>query len=315
VPGRLWRRPGTGAIPAGLASSGRGRPEDAAAAERVLFGLAASRVLAPSSKLVAAEWTSRGVHVGGLGEVSDACYRATDWLHGVRGELEKLVCFQLADLLNLQVDLDVLRHGCRLFRGRGGRRGGRVPGPRQVHGLPRRPAPIVTGLTVTQEGIPVRVWCWPGNTGGPALVRQVKKDMRDRSLGRVIWAAGRGFASKANRKFLQQSGGACIIGEKLRSGSAEAQAALSGQGRCKTVTGNLQVKEVRRPGAGDRFIAGSDKLSVTKRAGPRGKISAMPEPNRFLRVTPAACSGPTWAGRRRRRTWMAGTCCAAPAPR
>ena len=170
---------------------------------------------------------------------------------------------------------------------------------------------VVIGLAVTREGIPVRVWCWPGNTADSARIRQVKKDMRDWALGRVIWVADRGFTSKENRKFLQQGGGAYIIGEKLRSGSAEAQAALSRQGRYRAVAGNLQVKEVRLPGAGDRFIicfnpdqavrdaavrakmisaleemiAGSDELSVTKRAELRGKISTMPEPNRFLRVT------------------------------
>ena len=85
---------------------GAGRPRDAAAAERVLFGLVANRALAPSSKLAASEWMSRDVHIDGLGEVSDdACYRAMDWLHAVRGELEKQVYFQVADLLNLQVDL------------------------------------------------------------------------------------------------------------------------------------------------------------------------------------------------------------------
>ena len=171
---------------------------------------------------------------------------------------------------------------------------------------------VVIGLAVTREAIPVRVWCWPGNTADSALIRQVKKDMRDWSLGRVIWVADRGFASKQNRKFLQSGGGAYIIGEKLRSGSAEAKAALSRQGRYKTVAGNLQVKEVRLPDAGDRFIvcfnpdqavrdaavrekmisaleeliAGSDQLSVTKRAELRGKISMMPGLNRFLRVTP-----------------------------
>jgi hypothetical protein len=74
----------------------------------------------------------------------------------------------------------------------------------------------------------------------------------------------------------------------------------------------LQVKEVRLPEAGDRFIiclnpdqavrdaavrekmisqleeliTGSDQLSMTKRAELRGKISTMPGLNRFLRVTP-----------------------------
>jgi hypothetical protein len=170
----------------------------------------------------------------------------------------------------------------------------------------------VIGLAVTREGIPVRVWCWPGNTADSALIRQVKKDMRDWGLGRVIWVAGRGFSSTEDRKFLQSGGGAYIIGEKLRSGSAEAKAALSRQGRYKTVTGNLQVKEVRLPDAGDRFIvcfnpdqavrdaaasakmiaalgemiAGSGQLSAAKRAELRGRISTMPGLNRFLRVTP-----------------------------
>jgi hypothetical protein len=36
----------------------------------------------------------------------------------------------------------------------------------------------------------------------------------------------------------------------------------------------------------EELIAGSDQLSVTKRAELRGKISTMPGPNRFLRVTP-----------------------------
>jgi Transposase DDE domain len=331
---QLWQRLGIGTILTGLAAGGRGRPRDVQAAERVLFGLAANRALAPASKLAASEWMSRDVHIDGLGEVSDdACYRAMDWLHAVRGELEKQVYFQVADLLNLQVDLLFFDTTSTYFETgdpdsevprdwRGEPAAGeqdtdpdKTAGFR-VHGkskdsrddLPQ----IVVGLAVTREAIPVRVWCWPGNTADSALIRQVKADMRDWSLGRVIWVADRGFTSKENRRFLQHGAGAYIIGEKLRSGSAEAQAALSRQGRYQHVAGNLQVKEVRLPDAGDRFvvcfnpdqavrdaairdklisqleefIAGSDQLSATKRAELRGKISTMPGLNRFLRVTP-----------------------------
>ena len=59
-----------------------------------------------------------------------------------------------------------------------------------------------------------------GSTADSALIQQVKKDMRDWSLGRVIWVADRGFTSRQNRKFLQHGAGGYIIGEKLRSGSA-----------------------------------------------------------------------------------------------
>ena len=77
----------------------------------------------------------------------------------------------------------------------------------------------------------MRVWCWPGNTTDSALIRQVSDDMRDWTLARVVWVADRGFASAENRRDLRRGGGHYIIGEKLRSGSAEANAALSRQGR------------------------------------------------------------------------------------
>jgi hypothetical protein len=331
---RLWHRLGIGRVLAGLASSGRGRPRDLAAAERVLFGLVANRALAPSSKLAAAEWMSQDVRIDGLGEVpDDACYRAMDWLHAVRGELEKQVYYQVAHLLNLEVDLlffdttstyfeleDADEEVARTWRGEKPADGQDADPDKtagfRTHGkskdsrddLPQ----IVIGLAVTRDGIPVRVWCWPGNTSDSALIRQVKADMRDWTLGKVIWVADRGFSSGQNRRFLQQGAGGYIIGEKLRSESPHVKAALSRQGRYQQAAGNLQVKEVRIADAADRFvicynpgaaerdaairaelitrleetIAGSDRLPATRRAELRGRISTMPGLNRFLRVTP-----------------------------
>ncbi|MEV1110688.1 hypothetical protein AB0I95_18940 [Micromonospora sp. NPDC049751] len=46
---------------------------------------------------------------------------------------------------------------------------------------------VVVGMAVTRTGIPVRVWCWPGNTSDSALIRQVKTDMREWSLARIVW--------------------------------------------------------------------------------------------------------------------------------
>ena len=155
------------------------------------------------------------------------------------------------------------------------------------------------------------MWCWPGNTSDSALIRQVKDDMRDWSLSRVVWVADRGFTSAENRRYLRKGGNHYIIGEKLRSGSAEAAAALSRQGRYKDVAGNLKVKEVRIA-EDERFVichnpegavrdaavrarmiaqlkeltGGSDKLGKDKRAELRGVISTKPGLNRYLRVTP-----------------------------
>ena len=58
-------------------------------------------------------------------------------------------------------------------------------------------------------------------------VRQVRDDLRDWTLGKVIWVADRGFTSKENRRDLSAGGDGYILGEKLRSGSAEAQSDVS----------------------------------------------------------------------------------------
>ena len=330
----LWRRLNIDKIMRQAGQNCRGRPRDNSASERVLFALVASRALAPSSKLAASDWVNNDVHIPGLPATSDdACYRAMDWLYAIRGELEKEIYHQVADLLNLEVDLlffdttstyfelgDADDPVARNWRGEVAGSGEDADDDKsagfRTHGntkdsrddLPQ----IVIGMAVTRDGIPVRVWCWPGNTSDSALIRQVKADMRDWSLGRVVWVTDRGFSSRRNRRYLQQGAGHYIIAEKLRSDSPDIKTALSRQGRYQTVADNLQVKEVRIDDAGDRFIicynpdaatrdaatraelitkleemiAGADKLTATRRAELRGKISTMPGLNRFLRVTP-----------------------------
>jgi hypothetical protein len=170
---------------------------------------------------------------------------------------------------------------------------------------------VVVGMAVTRDGIPVRVWCWPGNTSDSPLIRQVRDELRDWTLGKLIWVADRGFTSAANRRHLSAGGDGYILGEKLRSGSPEAAAAMARQGRYQDVTANLRVKEVKissserfvvchNPDAATRdaairanlierleaMITGTDRLTPTKRAELRGVISTKPGLNRFLRVTP-----------------------------
>ena len=327
----LWERLGIGPAMRDLLKGRRLDP----AAERVLFALTANRALAPSSKLAAARWASEDVLISGLpATTDDACYRAMDWLLEIRGQLEKAVFDRAADLLGLEIDLLFFDTTSTYFvtgeadapiardaqgipvpdgagdaAGQGREAGFRTWGNSKDYrdDLPQ----VVIGMAVTRTGIPVRVWCWPGNTSDSALIRQVKDDMRDWSLSRVVWVADRGFTSAENRRYLRKGGNHYIIGEKLRSGSAEAEAALSRQGRYKDVAGNLKVKEVRiadderfvichNPEGAERdaavrarmiaqlteLIRDSGTLSRDKRAELRGVISTKPGLNRYLRVTP-----------------------------
>jgi DDE family transposase len=293
-------------------------------AERVIFAMVANRALEPLSKLACSKWVTERAWIQGLRVLDeDSCYRTMDWLLEVCDELAEAVYFATADLLNLEVDLlffdttstyferdeperDVLDEQGNVLRP-----AFRVMGHSKDHreDLPQ----IVIAMAVTRDGIPIRVWCWPGNTSDQELIRQAKDDLRAWKLSRVVWVADRGFQSEENRRYLQRAGGHYILGEKLRSNHKEAKAALARQGRYHTVAGNLRVKEVIIDDGTmrDRFvichnpeeakrdrqvreqllarlgdaIEGSDRLPASERQKLYGQLCAKRGYKRFLRTT------------------------------
>ena len=340
VADRLWQRLGIGARIVEVAGRrrGPGRRVDAAVVERVIFAMVANRLSpTPLSKLAGCAWVANAVFIDGLAEVDeDSCYRAMDVFLSMLGELQEAVFFSVANLLNLEVDIlffdtsstywetdstedALLEQDTEQDTEPGDGEGRLVERAWRIHGHSKDHRPdlpqVVIGMAVTRDGIPVRVWTFPGNTSDQVLIRTVKEDLSDWNLNRVIWALDRGFTSAANRRYLQRGGGHYIMGEKLRGDSKEAAAALSRQGRYHTVAGNLRVKEVRvdNGAARDRFvichnpnaavrdaavreqivarlterIAGSDKLSAPKRTELVRQLRTKAAFARFLRTTPA----------------------------
>jgi hypothetical protein len=233
------------------------------AVERVLFMLVANRALAPEdhkSKLASLVWL-RSVQLPGVGELGDdpnLCYRAMDFLLEVEDQLAESVYWATADLLDLEVDLllfDTTSTYWQIEREDPVPDDGQHPEPEPdtaVHDEPERTAgfrsrgaskdhrpdlpQIVIGMAVTRTGIPIRVWCWPGNTGDSPLIRQVKKDLKAWKLGRVVWVADRGFTSETNRRYLQRGGGHFRLGReaalRLHRRPGRAQAPRPLQMRC-----------------------------------------------------------------------------------
>jgi hypothetical protein len=274
----LWRRLG---LPEILARALRGRRLDPAV-ERTLFAMVANRALEPLSKLSCAAWVSELAAIPGLDLLSDdQCYRAMDWLLEIEAEIAQQVYWATATLLNLEVDLLFFDTTSTYFEtdeadppADGAPAGFRTFGHSKDH-RPDLPQ-VVIGLAVTRTGIPIRVWTFPGNTADMALIRAVKDDLLAWKLGRVVWVTDRGFASAQNRRYLQRAGGHYISGEKLRSESAEAKAALARQGRYQVVAGNLEVKEVVLDAGTmrDRFVVCRNPDEATRDAAIRERLLA-----------------------------------------
>lgn len=334
VADRLWERLGIGE---GIAKVAASRRLDAESVERVIFAMVANRLsVKPLSKLAGCNWVARRAFVDGLAEVTDdACYRAMDFFLSTLSELQETVFFRVASLLNLEVDLlffdttttyweterleDELaaddededldeESDASSLQEMGARAWSK-------HSKDHRPdlPQVVVGMAVTRQGLPVRLWTFPGTTSDQVVIKKVKDDLGSWGLHRVIWCLDRGFSSKDNRRYLQRAGGHYIVGEKLRSEQKEATAALSRQGRYRVVAGNLRVKEVRVDDGvtRDRFvichnperavrdasvrsrvvahlegeIASSDGLGANKRRELYGALCTKPVFKRFLRLT------------------------------
>ena len=226
--------------------------------ERVLFALAANRAVDPMSKLSAAEWASNDVAIDGLEAMDeDQAYRAMDLLveADAQAGVQEAVFSAVAGLLNLEVDLLFFDTTSTYFE-RDTEEAGEDAFRLYGHSKDHRPdlPQIIIGLAVTKEGIPVRVWCWPGSTSDQTILPQVKDDIRGWRLGRIITVVDRGFSSADNLAYLRRGGGHFIAGMRMRDGNPLVEQVLSRQGRYQQVKDNLRVKEVSIESTDARFI-------------------------------------------------------------
>jgi transposase len=247
----LWKLLGIGAALAEVLGARRFRTD----VERTLFALVANRAIAPDSKRAAGQWVTEDVVVPGLAAMdgNNHALRAMDLLldADAQGRVQEAVFFAAANLLNLEVDVLFFDTTSTYFERDGADGDGDGDGDAALRRFGhskdhRKDLPqIVIGLAVTREGIPVRVWVWPGNTTDQTVITQVKDDLRAWRLGRVVTVVDSGFSAEANLAYLTRAGGHYIAGIKMREGSAKAAEALARQGRYQHVRDNLRVKEVR----------------------------------------------------------------------
>jgi transposase len=223
--------------------------------ETALFAMTANRLAHPASKLACYE---RGL----ADEVFwpeaktlalEHLYRALDFLLDHIDGLEQALFFRTADRFNADVDLifwdtttlyfeiddedddgEVWHdHAIPALRQRGHHQEGRDGNP-----------PVVVGLALTREGLPVRSWVFPGNTAEVTTIHHLKDDLRGWRLNRCVFVGDSGMFSEANRQRLSRALGRYILAVPMRQVTEVPLEVLTRAGRYRDVAHNLRVKEV-----------------------------------------------------------------------
>jgi hypothetical protein len=231
---RLWDRLEIGTAIRRVAA---GRRLDGDATERVIFALVAQRACEPGSKLAATRWVAERVFLDGCGGFSDdAACAAMDFLPAALTEVAAEIFSSVAHLLNLDVGIVFVDTTSTYWEmevvgelaGAADRDGGadqdedeppQEEGARRLgHSKDHRDdlPQVVIAMAVTRDGVPVRCWTFPGTEQDQKIIRTVKDNLGSWNLRRLVWVAGRGFASAANRAYLARGGGHYIHAEKLR---------------------------------------------------------------------------------------------------
>ncbi|WP_332446719.1 IS1634 family transposase [Sphaerochaeta sp.] len=190
--------------------------------ERMIFAMVASRITSPGSKLSIEHWVGNKVLVPDLkeGDVHNL-YRTMNLLVESDEQVQHAAFTSVAKEAKQELDLVFLDmtntySECEdddspsglLKRGRSKDNHLELP-------------TVSIAFAVTKQGIPIRCWTFPGNTRDQKIVDQVKSDLGQWNLGRVILVGDAGFNSVENRKVFLRECGDFIIGEKLRTGSED----------------------------------------------------------------------------------------------
>jgi transposase len=243
--------------------------------EKALLAMVANRLCVPESKLGVWDRWLETVYLPECDELQlHHMYEAMDLLHKHAEQVEREIFFQVANLLNLTVDIIFYDTTTASFA---------VDyededGLRQYgHAKEGMWAPqVVVALAVTREGIPVKSWVFPGNTADVSTVEKIKKDLRGWNLGRSLFVADSGMNSEGNRKELARACGKYLLATRMASVKEIKETVLSQPGRYRKLSENLHAKEVNLAN-GKRYIICSNPAEARRQARHREDLVSMLE--------------------------------------
>ena len=176
-------------------------------ARDLAYALAVSRVLRPASKLSTASWwqdVTLGPDLGVAGTSTDDIYAAMDWLVSRQDDIEKQLArrhLREGGIAMFDLSSSWVEGSCCELAASGYSRDGK-----------RGKAQIEYGLLTDEDGRPVAVRVFAGNTGDPKTFPEAVDAIRDKfTLRQMIMAGDRGMITSARIKDLRQLDGMAWI--------------------------------------------------------------------------------------------------------
>ncbi|HHD57460.1 MAG TPA: IS1634 family transposase [Desulfobulbaceae bacterium] len=243
--------------------------------ETALLAMVANRLCTPESKLGVWDRWLETVYLPDCDELQlHHMYEAMDIFHQHAEQVEREIFYNVANLLNLTVDIIFYDTTTASFAVDYED----VDGLRQYgHAKEGMWAPqVVVALAVTREGIPVKSWVFPGNTADVSTVKKIKKDLRGWNLGRALFVADSGMNSETNREELARACGTYLLATRMASVKEIKETVLSQPGRYRELSENLHAKEVALEN-GKRYIVCYNPAEARRQATHREDVVTMLE--------------------------------------
>jgi len=211
--------------------------------KEALLALVVSRLIMPRSELGSYGWLKEKVYAPEWeGLELHHLYRSLDFLAEHMGAMEEVLFQRVRDLFSLNVKLALFDTTSTYFEGRG-------PQGLAEFGYSRDKrsdrVQVIIGVIMTDEGIPVAHYVFPGNVADINAFRQAVADVKQRFPleGDVVIVADRGVVAEPLLEALEAEEQSYIVGIPLRRWK-KAGKVLAWPGRYHEVAENLRVKEV-----------------------------------------------------------------------
>jgi hypothetical protein len=223
--------------------------------DTALFAMTANRLARPASKLACDErWLADEVSGPEAKTLAlDHRYRALDFLLGHSASMEPELCLRTADWLNADGELLFWETTTLYFESDDDDDAGEVWHDQAIPALRKRGhhkdgrdgnPPVVGGLALTRDGVPVRSWGFAGHTADGTTITHLKDDWRGWRLNRGVLGGESGMVSAAKRPRLSRALGRSFLAVPMRQVTEVPLEGLTRAGRSRDVAHNLRVQEV-----------------------------------------------------------------------